>query len=130
MVIPDTSIWIEFFKNKRPFFDEISSLIEVNELIGLSFIFGELLQGAKSGTERAILQEFWRVLPKIEETDLFIRAGLESGLHKWMDKGIGLIDSAIILAARSSGARIWTLDKKLALVLADTETYSPISFAK
>jgi hypothetical protein len=37
--------------------------------------------------------EFWDVLLKMNEENVFIRAGLESGNKKWMDKSIGLIDS-------------------------------------
>ena len=125
MVILDTSVWIEFFKTKDPFFDEVSVLLERNEIIGLSFIFGELLQGAKNNHERTILREFWDALPKMNEENVFIRAGLESGNKKWMDKGIGLIDSAILIAARTVGARIWTLDKKLSSILSDTELFYP-----
>jgi predicted nucleic acid-binding protein len=123
MVIPDTSVWIEFFKAHDPFFDEVSVLLGRNEIIGLSFIFGELLQGAKNNHERTILCEFWDALPKMNEENVFIRAGLESGNKKWMDKGIGLIDSAILVAARTAGARIWTLDKKFASILSDAELF-------
>ena len=124
MIIIDTSIWIEFFKCNQPYFNHLSDLFEHNEIIALSFIFGELLQGAKNNHEKEIIQEFWQNLPKINEDAIFIKAGLESGRKKWIDKGIGLIDSAIIVASRENNLFIWTLDKKIIRLLKNEEIYS------
>ena len=121
MVIIDTSVWIEFFKGNQPCFDHVSELLDRNEILALSPIFGELLQGAKNTRERSIVQEFWQNLPKVNEDDIFIKAGLESGKYKWVDKGIGLIDSVIIAASRDTGSFVWTLDKKLLAILRKEE---------
>ena len=125
MIILDTSIWIEYLKSNNPFFEEVDVLLERNEVLALSFIFGELLQGAKNQRERQIISEFWSALPKIDETGLFIRAGFESGRHKWLDKGIGLIDSTILIASIESSSFIWTLDKKLSRILSKEQRYIP-----
>lgn len=124
MVIIDTSVWIEFLKGEKPYFDLVSELLDRNEVLALSPIFGELLQGTKNSRERSIIQEFWQNLPKIPEENIFIKAGLESGKHKWIDKGIGLIDSVIIVASRDTGSFTWTLDKKLLEILRKEEKYS------
>ena len=125
MVIIDTSIWIEFFKTSTPYFESVDELLDRNEVIGLSFIFGELLQGVKNQRERRLITDFWTALPKIDETGLFIRAGIESGRHKWVDKGVGLIDSALLIASIESNAFLWTLDKKLSMVLSKEQRYIP-----
>lgn len=125
MVIIDTSAWIEFFKGNQPCFDHVSELLYRNEILALSSIFGELLQGAKNKRERSIIQEFWQNLPKISEDNLFIKAGLESGKNKWIDKGIGLIDSVIIAASRNTGSFVLTFDKKLLSILKKEEKYTP-----
>jgi hypothetical protein len=91
----------------------------------LSPIFGELLQGAKSNSERSIIIEFWNNLPKISETNLFIHAGSESSRQKWLDKGVGLIDSVIIIASQETSSFIWTLDTKLSRLLKKEELYTP-----
>ena len=62
---------------------------------------------------------------KIDETDIFIRAGFESGRHKWINKGVGLIDSAILIAAAETNSFIWTLDNKLSKVLSKEQRYTP-----
>ena len=49
-------------------------------------------------------------------------AGLHSGKQKLFAKGFGLIDVFILTAAKSSGARVWTLDKKMASLLAENTT--------
>ena len=125
MVILDTSIWIEFLKNNKPYFELVDKLLDRNDVIGLSFIFGELLQGAKSQRERQIIKDFRDALPKIDETEIFIKAGYESGKHKWSDKGIGIIDSAIVLASIESNSFVWTLDQRLLRVLSNEQRYRP-----
>ena len=128
MIILDTSIWIEYLKNNDPIFEQVDALLEQNEVLALSFIFGELLQGSKNQRERQVIHEFWNVLPKIDETGLFIRAGLESGKHRWMDKGIGLIDSTILIASVESRSFVWTLDKKLSRSLSREQRYIPAEY--
>jgi predicted nucleic acid-binding protein len=123
MVIADTSIWIEFFRGNEPYFAQVSDLLDKNEILALSPIFGELLQGAKNNKERSTILEFWNNLPQISEHDLFIRAGMESGRNKWIDKGVGLIDSMLIVAARESISFIWSLDNKLLRLLNREEKY-------
>ena len=123
MVIADTSIWIEFFRGKEPYFAQVSDLLNKNEILALSPIFGELLQGVKNNKERSTILEFWNNLPQISEHDLLIRAGIESGRNKWIDKGVGLIDSMLIVAARESISFIWSLDNKLLRLLNREEKY-------
>lgn len=124
MILIDTSIWIEFLKVRPPYYDQVSELLEENRALALSCIFGELLQGAKNKRERTIIKDLWTYLPKIDERHLFIEAGLESGTKKWLDKGIGLIDSVIITCARQTDAQIWTLDKEIQGILGPNERYS------
>jgi len=52
MIIPDTSVWIEFLKGNEPYFSQLKELLERNEVMGVECIFGELLQGAKNSRER------------------------------------------------------------------------------
>lgn len=123
MVILDTSLWIEFFKRNPLFFEEVLSLLEENQIYALECIFAELMQGALNKRERSIILEYWENLPKPEIDNLLIKAGFESGNQKWISKGIGLIDSVIILAARETASTIWTLDSKLQAILKKDEMY-------
>ena len=69
------------------------------------------------------IEEFWENLPKISEDELFIKAGIDSSIHHWVDKGIGLIDSAILIVSRESNSFVWSLDKKLNKILHKEERY-------
>jgi len=81
------------------------------------------MQGARNNRERHIMNEYWQNLPKPEISNIFLKTGIESGKSKWLSKGIGLIDSVIILSARETSSRIWTLDKKLNNVLKREEIF-------
>ncbi|MGR3218743.1 MAG: PIN domain-containing protein [Candidatus Anammoxibacter sp.] len=123
MVIIDTSIWVEFLKCRRPFSKKTTSLLEENQVYALECIFAELMQGALNNRERDIIYGYWQNLPKPEVKSIFLKAGMESGKNKWISKGIGLIDSVVILTARESFSKIWTLDKKLKKMLKNEEIF-------
>jgi predicted nucleic acid-binding protein len=117
MIISDTSVWIEFLKKKEPFFSKQKKLLEDQQSLALECIFAELLQGALNKRERTLITDYWKNLPKIEEKDLWIRAGYYSGEQKLFAKGVGLIDAFIYVAADLCKARVWTLDAKLKAIL-------------
>ncbi len=112
-IIADTSIWIEFLKNNPKFFPKMQTLLEKNHIIAIECIFGELLQGTRSKREREIILSYWDYLPKINETGLWVKAGIYSNKNQLISKGIGLIDGAIIVSAMNNNLLIWTLDKKI-----------------
>ncbi len=115
MIIIDTSIWIDFFRQSNLQQNEVLySLIDEGQVIGLSVIFGELLQGVKNEGEEKLVLEIWDAIPKIDESRLLIDAGILSSRERLITKGIGLIDSCILAAAKRNHLKIWTLDKKLA----------------
>jgi predicted nucleic acid-binding protein len=116
MTLVDTSVWIEFFRQRDLSIDDVLvTLMENGEAVALSAVFGELLQGAKNEEEERLILEFWASLPKIEETQLFIEAGKLSRKFKLVAKGVGLLDSYILSACKREKLSLWTLDKKLHL---------------
>lgn len=123
MILADTSIWIEFFRGKEPVHSRLKTLIEQQNVYAAECVFGELLQGALDTTEQAILSEYWHSLPKLDESGIFIEAGVFSSTNKLTAKGVGLIDTVIMLLARKNGLLLWTLDKKLLGLLKSSEIY-------
>ena len=123
MILVDTSVWIEFFRGNPAYFQELSRLIEERKIMALGCVFGELLQGARSEREVKIIEQFWAQLLQINEVDVWIQAGKLSFEGKWHSKGVGLIDLAIVVAARKNQCRIWTLDKKLQSALNPSEVF-------
>ena len=117
MILPDTSIWIEFFKSHDPYFTKLKDYLERREVIAISPIFGELLQEVRNINEKRVILEYWNYLPKTDETNLLIKAGEYSLENRFIAKGVGIIDASIVVTAMENRAVVWTLDKKLNKVL-------------
>ncbi len=117
MIIVDTSVWIEFFRKNEPIHSGLEDKLNRSEVIGIECVFGELLQGCVRENEIETIKVYWKNLPKIDESDVWIEAGEYSGRNNLISKGIGLIDSVIFLLAIRAKSQIWTLDKKLLKLL-------------
>ena len=119
MILPDTSIWIDFFRGREPYFTQLAERMENGEVIAVEWVFGEILQGTRNAKERRVVLSYWSHLPRpgLERGEVWIRAGIRSAEEKFPSRGVGLIDAAILVAAEETGARVWTLDKKLARAL-------------
>ncbi|MCL4415614.1 MAG: PIN domain-containing protein [Actinobacteria bacterium] len=124
MIIIDTSVWIEFLKRNENVFSIMREKVEKQQVLAVECVFGELLQGAKDIKERKIIVDYWKNLPKIEESGIWIEAGFYSGENGLYSKGVGLIDSVLIVLARRTNSDVWTFDKKLLNVLEDSLTFS------
>ena len=124
MILVDTSIWIEFLRKNNKVFELMQEKLEKREILAIECIFGELLLGAKNKHEQKIITSYWEYLPKIDESGIWIQAGNYLGNKRLISKGIGLIDVVILLAARKTNSKIWTLDKKLQSILGPGERYT------
>jgi predicted nucleic acid-binding protein len=113
MIIADTSVWIEFLKGREPVSGQLRVLLAGREVLAVECVFGELLQGAKNDREQEVIEAYWRHLPKADGQGIWIEAGRFSGERNLYSKGIGLIDCVLIVTSLRTGARLWTLDKKL-----------------
>lgn len=112
MILLDTSIWIEYFKRNEDYKLIINNLLREKKVLAFDFIFGELLQGAREH-EKAKIINIWEILPKVNIIGIGFYAGMYSIEYKLWDKGVGLIDCAIIYATIESKSLLWTLDKKI-----------------
>lgn len=120
-VLVDTSAWIEFFRQKTPYYNSVSSLILSNALVTLPIIIAELVQGAKTAQEGRQLKELLRPLPKLAEYDsAWEEAGelafqlKRAGLHP------GLADCFIATLCIHHSVPILTLDKHFKMIKAKT----------
>jgi predicted nucleic acid-binding protein len=110
-VLVDSSVWIEFFRKNEPYHGIVSKLMNDEQIVCCGVILAELMQGAKSDKELAVLEDFLRIFTFINETpELWAAAGKLS--HKLRRKGItvGLSDCFIAVAAASVNVRVATLD--------------------
>ncbi len=123
MIVVDTSIWIDFFRRKLIELTEFDDLFARRELTAPSFVFGELLQGARDAAERKVLLRVWEALPRVDEERVWLDAGTLAAASKAHAKGVGLIDVGIVVVGRRHKAKIWTLDKKLRAFLEPQERF-------
>jgi predicted nucleic acid-binding protein len=113
VIIADTSVWVEFLRNREPVHARLKELLERGSVLGAECIFGELLSGARSRRENDLIESYWKSVPKIDETGIWIEAGRLSASRSLHARGAGLVDAAILAFAARTNAKIWTLDRRL-----------------
>jgi predicted nucleic acid-binding protein len=110
-VLVDSSVWIEFFRKNEPYHGIVGKLMDDEQIVCCGVILAELMQGAKSDKELAVLEDFLQIFTFIHETpELWAAAGKLS--HKLRRKGVtvGLSDCFIAVAAASAKVPVATLD--------------------
>jgi predicted nucleic acid-binding protein len=114
MILADTSIWIDHFRSGSGL---LAARLERQEILIHPFILGELMLGGL-GTRKDVIGDL-RALPHVavatpEEVETLIEGTPLYG------RGIGYVDAALLASARLHGAaRLWTKDRRLALVAVD-----------
>lgn len=122
-VLVDTSVWIEFFRKHEPYHSIVTRLIDEDQLFCCGIILAELMQGAKSDKELAVLDDFPRVFPFIPESpQLWISAGKLAFQLRRKGVTIGLSDCYIAVAAASVNAQVATLDSHFQLLVKPAKT--------
>ena len=110
-VLIDTSVWIEFFRQREPHHGMVTKLIDDDQVVCCGIILAELMQGAKSDKELAILDDFLKVFTFIPETpELWAAAGKLSGKLRRKGITVGLSDCFIATAAASVKVQVATMD--------------------
>ena len=110
-VLIDTSVWIEFFRQREPYHSMVTKLIDDDQAVCCGIILAELMQGAKSDKELAVLDDFPKVFTFIPETaELWAAAGKLSGKLRRKGITVGLSDCFIATAAASVKVQVATLD--------------------
>ena len=97
-ILADTCIWIEYFRGKSLFSEELRRLIQKGGLVITGPVVFELLQGAKNKKDADLIKEVTRGLPLFEVThEIWLSAGnLYFDLRR---KGITIPPSDVLLAA-------------------------------
>ena len=112
MILVDTSVWIDHFRNGNA---QLGELLISSEVMIHPFIIGELACGSIKNRKEILgllnelpcadIAEHQEVLKLIEDRKLY-------------GKGIGLIDAHLIASALISKVRLLTMDKTLEKVVA------------
>lgn len=107
MILADTSVWIDHFRNGN------STLIEhlsVSAVLMHPFVLGELACGNLK--ERYKTLGYFTALPSAKPATHDEVLQMVSGRRLW-SLGIGWIDAHLLASAMLSECRLWTLDKRL-----------------
>lgn len=107
MVLVDTSVWINHFREDNP---KLKALLLEIEVVSHPFIIGELACGNLKNRKEVL--SLLETLPSSHVvTDGEFHHFLE--LHSLMGKGIGFVDIHLLASAKLSRIHIWTEDKNL-----------------
>lgn len=114
MILIDTSVWIEFFKQRTPFVETVQFLLKMQKAVSIEPVFAELLYGVRNQKEKEIIQSYWQILPRIKcGQDSMIETADYANANHFLQGGIGLIDAMIIHSAIEGNHLLWTLDKHI-----------------
>ncbi|MBI3399531.1 MAG: PIN domain-containing protein [Deltaproteobacteria bacterium] len=116
-ILVDTSVWIEFFRKKEPYYKIVGNWIDEDRICCIGLVLAELLQGVKTEKELSVIKDFLYVFEYLNESkELWEKAG-ELSFHL-SKKGIraGLSDCYIAAASRENEVGIITLDKHFGLI--------------
>ncbi|MCF6270610.1 MAG: type II toxin-antitoxin system VapC family toxin [Melioribacteraceae bacterium] len=107
MILIDSSVWIDHFRNENKL---LSLLLSNGAVVIHEFILGELAIG--NFKNRKTILSLLDSIPKLSKLthDEFLYF-IEN--NSFFGKGVGFVDIHILGAAKLNGVKIWTLDKRL-----------------
>lgn len=112
-VLIDTSIWIDYFKNKNLSLSRrVDDILNTADVYVPRIVIAELIQGAKSDKEISVIEEFIGAFNIVDQQqDTWIRAGKLSNSLKKKGITVNLTDCYIALITTENYCRIFTLDE-------------------
>jgi predicted nucleic acid-binding protein len=107
MILADTSVWIDYFREGKP---ELGERLRRSDVVMHPFVIGALACGNFSNRQAILelLQQLRTVgVAEHDEVMNFIR------VRKLHGRGIGYVDVHLLAAATIEGCQLWTVDKRL-----------------
>ncbi len=113
MILVDTSVWIDHLRRGDP---ELTSLLQDGQVLAHPWVIGELALGHLS--HRSEILGLLRNLPQAKSaTDVEVLTLIDN--QQLFGLGIGYVDAHLLAATMlTTDARLWTRDKRLAVVAA------------
>jgi predicted nucleic acid-binding protein len=111
-ILIDTSVWIDYLKQAQgPLHDKVDEILEGVEIYVPKIVIAELIQGAKSEKEIAVIEEFTSAFTIVDQTEnTWHNAGMLSFSLKRKGITVGLVDCYIAVLAIENKCAIYTLD--------------------
>ena len=111
-VLIDTSVWIDYFRKKAGVYHKVNELMDSGRACCLGLIIAELIQGAASEREIAVIKDLAHILPLLPEApNTWEEAGILSFRLRKAGRKVGLIDCYIAIMGKKNKVAIWTFDK-------------------
>jgi predicted nucleic acid-binding protein len=111
VILVDTSIWIDHFRTGDP---KLAALLQDGHVLAHPWVTGELALGHLS-RRREILGLLHNLPQATAATDVEVLTLIEN--QQLFGLGIGYVDAHLLAATMlTTGARLWTRDKRLAAV--------------
>ena len=113
-VLIDTSVWIDYLQGsaQEKLQQFVDDLLDGKDIIVPKIVIAELVQGARTKKDIAVIREFLEAFTVVgEEDETWISAGKLSFDLKKKGKTINLADCYIAVLAKEHGAAILTQDK-------------------
>jgi predicted nucleic acid-binding protein len=128
-ILPDTSIWIEYFRGHGAA-ARLDRLLQQDTVLSCGPVVAELLAGTAPAEQPAL----WLAIGSLELVELDVAAWREAGEHAraLRERGavVPLIDLLVAVAAIRSGAALWTRDadfERIAELLPRLVLYEPLA---
>lgn len=112
-ILIDTSIWIEYFRDKSsPIAEVLDRILAEDEVCVPKIVMAELIRGAKSEKEVSIIEDFFDAFHIIDQKEeSWIKAGKLSYKLKKKGENIHLFDCYIAIIAQENSCTVFTLNR-------------------
>ena len=112
-ILIDTSVWIDYFNGRdSSAAQQTDNILDTAEVYVPMVVIAELIQGAKTQKEIAVIKEFLDAFHIIDHSkSTWIEAGELSFSMKQKGRTINLTDCYISIIARENACKIFTMDK-------------------
>jgi len=123
-VLIDTSVWIAYFQvhAQADITERVDELLSQSDIYVPKIVIAELMQGAHSEKDLAVIREFLEAFHIIgEREDTWLEAGELSFALKKKGKTVNLADCYIAVIAKENSCAILTLDKHFKDIQRETE---------
>jgi len=129
MVLPDTSVWVEFSRRgTEGRAAALAGLLDAGEVVTCGPVAAELLAGARG----EVADRVWETLSSLPWAELssasWKEVGTVAGRLRADGRTLPLTDLVIAVAASGGGHALWSFDadfERIGTVLADLSLYEP-----
>jgi len=112
-VLVDTSVWIEYFRNSESeTAAALDGILDDHEVFVPKIVLAELMQGAKSARELAVIGNFLDAFHIIDQSgESWVKAGRLAFDLKKKGQTIHLLDCYLAILAIENNCAIFTLNR-------------------